>query len=242
MAEDGADTPRGCSNIIVSIHGIATFQALNDYLRPRLSGILSSLGGSRFSSMLAAAVASGRFPPGTLPPSGFGLPPSDSQPAAGSSNPKPPGASDESKPERRRSMRLSAKASASSLAEKAKSNAPEPETSTSAAGPSDMATAEAMANLVGGSDSISNDDHDDFMDPEVDAEVRFFFLSRYQLFNASFKVFDEELEHEEGEAEKTVTLSVADGNYKFLLFSAILLTRNLKTEPRLKHKRRTVHV
>ena len=37
IAADDSDIPKNLSNIIVSIHAIATFQALHDYLRPRLS-------------------------------------------------------------------------------------------------------------------------------------------------------------------------------------------------------------
>ncbi|KAL8280298.1 hypothetical protein RQP46_007215 [Phenoliferia psychrophenolica] len=36
VAEDGTEVPRSCTNIVVSIHAIATFQAFNDYLRPRI--------------------------------------------------------------------------------------------------------------------------------------------------------------------------------------------------------------
>ena len=42
---------------MVSIHAIATFQALHDYLRPRVSGLIG--GSSRLSGMLAALAASG---------------------------------------------------------------------------------------------------------------------------------------------------------------------------------------
>jgi E3 ubiquitin-protein ligase TRIP12 len=42
VAEDESDVPRSLHNIVVSIHAIATFHALNDYLRPRVSGILAS--------------------------------------------------------------------------------------------------------------------------------------------------------------------------------------------------------
>jgi E3 ubiquitin-protein ligase TRIP12 len=62
VASDDSDIPRNLHNIVVSIHAIATFQALHDYLRPRVSGLLSS--GSRLSGMLAALAASG-FGPGT---------------------------------------------------------------------------------------------------------------------------------------------------------------------------------
>ncbi|EKM81670.1 hypothetical protein AGABI1DRAFT_54559 [Agaricus bisporus var. burnettii JB137-S8] len=57
VAAEGSDTPRGLQNIVVSIHAIATFQALHDYLRPRVSGLIG--GSSRLSGMLAALAASG---------------------------------------------------------------------------------------------------------------------------------------------------------------------------------------
>lgn len=65
VAADGSDIPRNCSNIIASIHASATFQALNDYLRPRVSGLLAGIGGLRLSGMLAALTASG-IPTGLL--------------------------------------------------------------------------------------------------------------------------------------------------------------------------------
>jgi E3 ubiquitin-protein ligase TRIP12 len=52
VAGDDSDIPKSLQNIVVSIHAIATFQALHDYLRPRVSGLLSS--GSRLSGMFAA--------------------------------------------------------------------------------------------------------------------------------------------------------------------------------------------
>ena len=55
VATEDADVPKSLSNIVVSIHAIATFQALHDYLRPRVAGILPS--GSRLSGMLAALSA-----------------------------------------------------------------------------------------------------------------------------------------------------------------------------------------
>lgn len=60
IAAEDSDVPRNLSNIVVSIHAIATFQALHDYLRPRVSGLLSS--SSRLSGMLAALAASGLAP------------------------------------------------------------------------------------------------------------------------------------------------------------------------------------
>ncbi|KAH9172968.1 hypothetical protein EDB89DRAFT_1961917 [Lactarius sanguifluus] len=52
VAAEGSDIPKNFNNIVVSIHAIATFQALHDYLRPRVSGLMFS--GSRLSGMLAA--------------------------------------------------------------------------------------------------------------------------------------------------------------------------------------------
>ncbi|SCV74863.1 BQ2448_7892 [Microbotryum intermedium] len=85
VAEDGSDVPRSCSNIVVSIHAIATFQAFNDYLRPRIvaattlsdrlgltsasssapaSGTGGGNGANRLSGFLAAfAAANGISPP-----------------------------------------------------------------------------------------------------------------------------------------------------------------------------------
>ena len=116
------------SNIVVSIHAIATFQALNDYLRPRLTGLLSTLpGGYKLPGMLFA-LAAGRIPAELI---GAGFPglagaltsPSPSLPtpavASASAPPAPV-----SQPVRRRSQRLSAKASSASLNENAGATSP----------------------------------------------------------------------------------------------------------------------
>jgi E3 ubiquitin-protein ligase TRIP12 len=59
VADESSDIPRAVANMTVSIQAIATFQALNDYLRPRLSGMLPNFGSSaaRLSAMLAMAEA-----------------------------------------------------------------------------------------------------------------------------------------------------------------------------------------
>lgn len=67
IADEGSDIPRSCSNVVVSIHAIATFQAFNDYLRPRIlaaTAIADRAGGSgaaggsgRLSGFLAAFAA-----------------------------------------------------------------------------------------------------------------------------------------------------------------------------------------
>ncbi|KAK7056382.1 Ubiquitin fusion degradation protein 4 [Paramarasmius palmivorus] len=58
VADEESGVPRTLHNIVVSIHAIATFQALHDYLRPRVAGLLGG-SGSRLSGMLAALAASG---------------------------------------------------------------------------------------------------------------------------------------------------------------------------------------
>jgi E3 ubiquitin-protein ligase TRIP12 len=98
QADDNSDIPRNLHNIVVSIHAIATFQALHDYLRPRVAGLIG--GGSRLSGMLAAIAGLGG-PFGNLdnpPPK-----PSDSAPAGTSS------ALNTGNDGPRRSRRLSAK-------------------------------------------------------------------------------------------------------------------------------------
>ena len=58
VTADGSEFPCNCSNIIISIHVIAIFQALNNSLQPCISRLLGGMGGSHLSSMLAALVAS----------------------------------------------------------------------------------------------------------------------------------------------------------------------------------------
>ena len=65
VADDESEIPRAYRNIMVSIHAIATFKALDDYLRPRIS-LAERPRGSRnregLSSALAALAASGGLP------------------------------------------------------------------------------------------------------------------------------------------------------------------------------------
>lgn len=64
IAED-PDIPRSCTNIVVSIHAIATFESFNSYLRPRIlaaqaasgSGGAGGGGAGTLSSLLAAFAA-----------------------------------------------------------------------------------------------------------------------------------------------------------------------------------------
>lgn len=189
IAEEGSDTPRlgSGNNIVVSIHAIATFQALNDYLRPRLSGLLSS---SRFSSMLAA-LAAGRASAEAL----FGgLTDSPKPPETQATQRAANGSSaQESKPERRRSMRLSAKASSSSLTEKAARESSGPSaappsvastttvTSASNVAVKDATRGDGAADGAGSETAINDEDDDpsaEFMRAELDAEVSLFRVSK----------------------------------------------------------------
>lgn len=101
VAED-SDVPRSCSNVIVAIHAIATFQAFNEYLRPRISAAATLSGGSG-SALAAAFEAAGR------------LAERDGA-ASASADVAPESAEVDKGSSRRRSTRLSTKASASDLA------------------------------------------------------------------------------------------------------------------------------
>ncbi|KAK5113190.1 hypothetical protein LTR62_003526 [Meristemomyces frigidus] len=82
LAEDDSGIPRPFHNIMVSIHAIATFKALDDYLRPRITMAerpprARREGGSVSSAMAAytAMMAAGRgAPPPALPTLGSSLP------------------------------------------------------------------------------------------------------------------------------------------------------------------------
>lgn len=193
MAAEGTDTPRQCNNIVVSIHAIATFQALHDYLRPRLSGILTSLSGARLSGVLAAL--SGRLPLGTTESVGQ---PSSSTGATSSS--KVTGSSaDDLKPERRRSLRLKKKSSTGLTKDKTGTDLstaqPPPSTSSTIVDSALAALRDEHAGEPAPSETAVNDE-EDFMDADVDAEV-----------------LDEDIDNDETTTEKTVTLNVAAGMF-----------------------------
>ncbi|KAG9312850.1 hypothetical protein JVU11DRAFT_6281 [Chiua virens] len=106
IADDESDIPRNLQNMVVSIHAIATFQALNDYLRPRVAGLMSS---GRLSNMLATLTASG-FGPGATSrapgqEAGQATITSTINPSSSSSDVPPP----VNEVSRRRSQRLSVK-------------------------------------------------------------------------------------------------------------------------------------
>ena len=183
---------------MVSIHAIATFQALHDYLRPRVAGLLSS---SRLSGMFAALAASGFVGSTSKPDDPSKAKPTDS--GAESSVAAAP----TSTIQRRRSQRLSAKQAGSSSGEPVAGTNDSSLlmdmslSSTSAAvAASNASTLEAVLAPVepGPSDNIIDSglqaDFTDDEDDEVDAEV-----------------FDDEVDPDTSLSEKTVTVSVVEG-------------------------------
>ncbi|THH12821.1 hypothetical protein EW146_g7335 [Bondarzewia mesenterica] len=214
VAAEGSDIPRNFNNIVVSIHAIATFQALHDYLRPRVAGLLFS--GSRLSGMLAA-LASGL---GQSASSSTGASAgtsaaelqtktssaqAESSVVAGISASAP---ATSSALGRRRSLRLSAKNGLADAATFATAPSTQPSV-TAEAGPSSNAPlsrstiSEPPASALGEpapSETVVNEEAEfaaDFTDDEVDAEV-----------------FDDEMDADNSVTEKTVTLAVADDGSK----------------------------
>ncbi|KAG8220830.1 hypothetical protein J3R82DRAFT_2323 [Butyriboletus roseoflavus] len=179
VADDDSDIPRNLQNMVVSIHAIATFQALNDYLRPRVTGSMSS---GRLSNMLAALAASG-FGPGTASRT---LPDHETSQATIASAVHPPSSSSDIPPppnevRRRRSQRLSVKNGISGSAGTVSDNASLLTTSSVSALDSISMQEEPLVQESGFATELTDD--------EVDAEV-----------------FEED---EDGDlaADKTVTLS-----------------------------------
>jgi E3 ubiquitin-protein ligase TRIP12 len=153
VAAEGSDIPKNFNNIVVSIHAIATFQALHDYLRPRVSGLMFS--GSRLSGMLAALAGVTSGLSSTKP---------SEQPEASTS------AGPSTTVERRRSQRLSAKNAAAAANEAAA------ESPTEEAGPSNpplSSSTEPPASALGEDSFGDNAEFTaDFTDDDMEAEVR----------------------------------------------------------------------
>jgi E3 ubiquitin-protein ligase TRIP12 len=153
--------------MVVSIHAIATFQALNDYLRPRITGLMSTGG---LSGMLAALAASGFGPASSRNPPEASI--QASKPAESSSTTKPAAetlAAGSSEIGRRRSLRLSAKNGGPSGDKNEGSSTTAPTIGSAHASSSSVApqsTAQRMETLIQDGALIS-----DFTDDEVDAEV-----------------------------------------------------------------------
>lgn len=144
IATEDSDVPKALNNIVVSIHAIATFQALHDYLRPRISGLLNS---SRIFAALTGSLSSASS--------------SRAQPPTETSTKPSETSTNESGPTRRRSLRLSAKKEAQNNADSAKT--PDDITSTAETETSKFDTL-----------PMSHDDthiEADFTDDEIDADV-----------------------------------------------------------------------
>lgn len=137
VSAEGAAAPKGIAQMVISIHAIATFQALNDYLRPKLvkaysaqgksqptsPALTPSAGGgsgsSRLSGVLAALAAATGMHSAETEAAIAALSSSRTAPAASTSAISTPASSSRnppsipSEPVRRRSSRLSARAGAS---------------------------------------------------------------------------------------------------------------------------------
>ncbi|RDB23948.1 Ubiquitin fusion degradation protein 4 [Hypsizygus marmoreus] len=199
VAGDDSDVPRNLHNIVVSIHAIATFQALHDYLRPRVAGLLNS--GSRLHGMLAALAASGFS--GANPRSGSGDPaqsskPQEPTPAESSSTVAP--TSSNTTVGRRRSQRLSAKNAAAT--DGTTGNEPSAPAETSVPQPQEVPEAGQSTSTAEAAPSetvVDSELQADFTDDEeIDADV----------FD------DEEADPDQSVSEKTVMLSVAEDGSK----------------------------
>ncbi|TFK39908.1 hypothetical protein BDQ12DRAFT_602743 [Crucibulum laeve] len=192
VASDDSDVPKTLHNIVVSIHAIATFQALHDYLQPRVLGLLSS--NARLSGMFAALAASGLTAstsrvPNDEQPSKSSAPAGDGKPATGS-NPTIG---------RRRSQRLSAK-NAGSSSEVDASNADHADVLSAGQPVADTSVETASttthpAEAPPSETVVDSGLEADFTDDEVEAEV----------FD------DDEVDRDNTISEKTVNVSV-DGS------------------------------
>lgn len=192
VAVDDSDIPRNLHNIVVSIHAIATFQALHDYLRPRVAGLLNN--GSRLHGMLAALASSGLV--GSSPRASNSdaapPPPQPTAPAAESSTPATASSSSgQTTLGRRRSQRLSAKNAATDPTP-VEASSPVQDTAETNAQP------ELSAPLPEGAPS----------ETVVDSELAAEFSDEEEI---DADVFDD-VDPDRSVSEKTVMLSVGEGN------------------------------
>ena len=107
VADDDSGIPKTYRNIMVSIHAIATFKALDDYLRPRIS-IAERPRPSKTRDHLAAysqAFAEGRTPPPHTPTESTNRPKKSSKSKPPQPDPSQPGPSSATREKTRRSGR-----------------------------------------------------------------------------------------------------------------------------------------
>lgn len=245
LVGEGSDIPKNCTNITVSIHAIATFQALHDYLRPRVAsqGVPAN---SRISGMLAAFAAAAGLPPGALQratssadgqsvggsnsaqegrstKSGVSTTAPSTGAAAQQSNATASGSESESDKGPRRSRRLSAK-----------SGVRPPPASSSTVAPTPAATTTPSASTAASGalpqpkiEPLEPMDMDDsYMDDELDPEVTHLFYHSFGCIPRPLTRKKKILEDEHNDSpkdEKAVNLSVVEGLQFFLnLFPSIV--------------------
>ncbi|KAG5636235.1 hypothetical protein H0H81_008716 [Sphagnurus paluster] len=195
VAGDDPEVPRNLHNIVVSIHAIATFQALHDYLRPRVAGLLGS--GSRLHGMLAALAASGYGGSSTQPGSSG----QTSKPPVAPPSESSPDPTSEATVGRRRSQRLSAKNAATVGEGTSMDTDPPVATPAASSSGAQAATESGLSNTnpVLPSNLIDTGLEAEFTDDEeIDADV-----------------FDEdEVDPDRSISDKTIMLAVAEDGSK----------------------------
>lgn len=177
-ADEDSGIPRAYRNIMVSIHAIATFKALDDYLRPRISmserprGMRNREGITSAMAAYAAAVGRGDRsgpPPPSMPTLGSSLPTRNTlkkqaRAKSSKSEPAPPGESSKSEEPssrlRRSSRRHSAQTSSSAV--------PVQSEETPTAPPNDMEESQEALECP---DETQLSDGDDDIEAELDALV-----------------------------------------------------------------------
>ncbi|RMZ68839.1 ubiquitin ligase Nedd4 [Pyrenophora seminiperda CCB06] len=109
VADDDSGIPKSYRNIMVSIHAIATFKALDDYLRPRISLAdrpRPTKSRDHLEALYAQALAEGRVPPPHTPSESTNRPSKkSSQPKATPTDSPQPGPSSATREKTRRSTR-----------------------------------------------------------------------------------------------------------------------------------------
>ena len=216
---DESDVPRNLHNIVVSIHAIATFQALHDYLRPRVAGLLGP--SSRLSGMFAALAASGFTGSTSRASNEESSQASKTVSGALETNPPPvaPGTVT-----RRRSQRLSAKANPSAANENPSGTDQIVADASASAKPSLQGEA-AVVEPAPSDTVVDSELQADFSDDEdIDAEV-----------------YDEEVDPDISVADKTISLSVIEGR-KLISFFLRRLIFVPQMVPRSKPKHQMEHV
>ncbi|CAN8097857.1 unnamed protein product [Discula destructiva] len=215
-ADEDSEIPRMYRSIMVSIHAIATFKSLEDYLRPRISPRPPRNRDSLNRAL--AAVTGGAFSPGFSPFGSGGLPgagggarlPSRLPPPIGDAAPPPPApAASSSRSSRKAKSRSSTAADAPSTPEPAASasaakvvlrrssrrNAAAPDTPQASRPPPDDEN--DLENALECADEKHMDDDDDSLDPST--------------LGAIVDDLDEEMDDAPTPDPSAVNLEIADG-------------------------------